>query len=141
VRLSGIFAAEHKFKGGSTQMRSILITLLAGAVMSLTALAADVTGKWSGEQQGRNGPRTVTFDLKQDGAKLTGSTTGFQGQTQEISEGKVEGDNVSWVIKIERNGNEMKMMYSGTVAGGEMKLKVQREGAENARELVLKRAQ
>ncbi len=122
-------------------MRSILMAALLGALMTISALAADVTGKWSGEQQGRNGPRTVTFDLKQDGSKITGTTTGFRGQAQEITDGKVEGDNVSWVIKMEFNGNEMKMNYAGTVSGNEMKLKVQREGADNSRELVLKKAE
>ena len=59
-------------------MKRIVVSVLATlALMATTLLAADVTGKWSGEVEGRNGQkRTQTFDLKADGNKLTGSMVG-----------------------------------------------------------------
>jgi hypothetical protein len=103
-------------------------------VLCLGAFAADVSGKWTYEQAGRNGgaPRPVTITLKQDGSKLTGSVPGMGrgGDTpppSEIMNGKVDGDKVSFEVKREFNGNSMVTKYEGTVAGDEMKLKVTRD--------------
>ena len=53
-------------------------------VVALAVFAADATGKWTFEQQGRGGNAvTVTLNLKQDGSKLTGnlSRPGRDGNT------------------------------------------------------------
>ena len=65
----------------------------------------------------------TTFNLKADGDKLTGTMTGMGGMEIPISEGKVTGDNVSFVTSIERNGNTFKSTFTGTVAGSEIKFK------------------
>ncbi|MBM3736604.1 MAG: hypothetical protein FJW39_12540 [Acidobacteria bacterium] len=55
--------------------------------------------------------------------------------------GKVDGDNVSFKIKREFNGNAFVMNYAGMVAGDELKLKMTVEGRDMpAREMTLKRA-
>ena len=121
-------------------MRRIFSTVLVGALMTISALAANVSGKWTGEMPGRGGnPRPVTLELKADGATLTGTMSGGQRQN-EISEGKVNGDDVSFVVKTTMQGNEVKTTYTGKVAGDELKLTVQREGGE-PRQVTLKRAQ
>lgn len=121
------------------RMRVLVGSSLAALLIAFTALAADVAGKWTGEQEGRNGPMTVTFNFKTQGGTLTGNMATPRGET-EISEGKVNGDEVSFVIVREFNGNQMKLNYSGTVSGNEMKLKVSREGSDRTRELTLKRS-
>jgi hypothetical protein len=112
---------------------------LAALLFTVTALAADVAGTWTGEQEGRNGPMTVTFNFKTDGSTLTGTVSTPRGETQ-ISDGKVDGDNVSFAVVREFNGNTMKINYTGKVSGDEMKLKVSREGSDRSRELTLKRS-
>lgn len=105
-------------------------------VVAIGAFAADVSGKWSYEQQGRGGgpARQVTITLKQDGTKLTGSVPGFgrggdnPPPPSEIKNGKVEGDKVSFEVVREMGGNTMTIKYEGTVSGDEMKLKITREG-------------
>ena len=56
---------------------------LAGAFVlaaTLVAHAADITGKWTAQVPGRDGQtRETTFDFKVDGEKLTGTTTGMNG--------------------------------------------------------------
>ena len=95
-------------------------------VLAFAALAADVTGKWVAQVPGRGGQtREVTFTLKAEGDKLTGSMTGFQGMEIPLAEGKAGGDAISFVTVQERNGNTMKSTYSGTVAGDEIKFKVE----------------
>ncbi len=123
-------------------MRIRLLTVLcvAALLVTFTAMAADVSGTWTGEQQGRNGPMTVTLNLKAEGSTLNGTISGRGGETA-ISDGKIDGDNVSFTVTREFNGNTMKMKYSGTVSGSEMKLKVEREGSDQpARELTLKKS-
>jgi uncharacterized protein (DUF2147 family) len=105
-------------------------------ILAIGAFAADVSGKWTYEQAGRNGGpgRPVTITLKQDGAKLTGSVPGMgrggdnPPPPTEIKNGKVDGDKVSFEVVREFNGNSMTTKYEGTVAGDEMKLKVTRDG-------------
>ena len=91
----------------------------------LMASAANVTGKWTAEVQGRNGAQTQTFTLKQDGSTLTGSIAGGRGD-QTISEGKVDGDNISFVTVLSFNGNEIKVSYKGVVKGDTIEFTVDR---------------
>jgi len=117
-------------------------------VVAFALMAADITGKWVAEQPGRNGgpPRQTAFDLKADGATLTGTMTGGGGgggrrggggggggggrapQAREISDGKVDGNNISFTVKVEFNGQSMVTKYEGTLSGDELKLKVTRDG-------------
>ena len=109
--------------------------------VALVALAADaVTGKWVSETQGRDGtPRQTTYDLKADGAKLTGTVLQPMGgrggggggappapTPAPISNGKVDGNNVSFEVTRDFGGNSMTTKYEGVVAGSEMKLKITR---------------
>ena len=121
-------------------MKKTILSLFALAALTF---GADATGKWTAEMPGRNGgpPRTTTFNLKQDGAALTGTTTGMGGRENPISEGKVDGDKLSFAVKMEFNGNEMKMLYTGMVEGDELKLKQTREGGDQpARDITAKKA-
>jgi hypothetical protein len=111
-------------------------------VVALGAFAADVTGKWTFEQAGRQGgnPRTVTLNLKADGSKLTGTVSGggmgrrgggggggAAAADMEIQNGKIDGNNVSFETKMEFNGNTRVTKYEGTLSGEELKLKVTRD--------------
>src|ERR1044072_5008164 len=102
-------------------------------VMTVSAFAADVTGKWTYSMQGRAGtPREVTITLKQEGNALTGSVPGMGrggqgGEPTAITNGKVDGDKVYFEVVREFQGNKMTTKYEGTAAGSELKLKVTRD--------------
>ena len=121
----------------STKLITLLSLLLA---FTMAAAAADVTGKWVAQIAGRNGQtREQTFNLKADGANLTGTVSGRQGADTAISAGKIDGDKISFVVKMERGGNTVEQKYSGIVAGDELKMK--REGGQGAAtEFTAKRA-
>jgi len=117
--------------------------------VAFAAAAADVTGKWTGQVQGRNGAQEVTMNLKADGSKLTGTVTGGGGRggggapmPREISDGKVDGANVSFAVKAEFNGQTRVTTYSGTLSGDELKMKQTRQGQNGPQEseYTLKRA-
>jgi hypothetical protein len=120
------------------RIRIVWVMLLAALAVS-AVLAADVTGKWVAQVPGRDGQtREVVFNLKADGDQLTGTVTTPRGE-QQISEGKIGGDQISFAEVLEFNGNQMKMLYKGKVAGDEIKFTRQREGGERVQEFTAKR--
>jgi hypothetical protein len=100
-------------------------------VVALGLWAADVTGKWTFQQEGRNGPQTVTLDLKSSGGMLTGTVAGGGRRGADptpISEGKIDGNSISFKTAVEFNGNSIVTTYKGTVDGDSIKLDVTRPG-------------
>jgi len=103
---------------------SRLSALAAGLFLAaLPALAADVAGKWTSEFDSQIGPQKYTYDLKVDGEKVTGKAS-FErmGQKGEVDliEGKLVGDQLSFVETSEFEGNTMRIVYKGTVKGDEI---------------------
>ncbi len=98
---------------------------LLGCVLTFMALAADVTGKWTYQTEGRNGTQSNSIMLKQDGDKLTGTVSGGRGGDVEISEGMVHGETIMFSVTREFGGNSVTMKYNGTISGGEMKLTIE----------------
>ena len=88
---------------------------------AITAFAADITGAWTGQMAGPNGDGfQISFTFKQSGMKLTGTVAGPQGDPIEISEGKVDGDKMSFNVSF----NGMTIKHDGTISGDEIKLTV-----------------
>jgi hypothetical protein len=101
------------------------------------AAATDVTGAWTGTTQGPNGDMTLTFHLKQDGAKLTGNVETGMGDPVDIQNGKIDGNKVYW----ETSFNGMTIQHDGTVSGDEIKIHVKASGGEFPEmDMTLKRA-
>ena len=71
----------------------MLFALLA--LCTMVALGADVSGKYTAE--GRGGT-TQTLTLKQSGSSLSGTMDAGRGGPVEISNGKVDGDNVTFEV-------------------------------------------
>ncbi len=100
------------------------ITLLALAVASLSAFAADVTGTWKAEFEPPRGLQKYTFTLKQDGTNVTGkASVEREGEKREaeFKEGKVEGDTVTFVESLKIQDNEVSIIYTGKISGNEIK--------------------
>jgi hypothetical protein len=90
-------------------------------VFAFVAAAADITGKWTAEIPGRNGnTQSVTFNFKADGAALSGNMSTPRGEAP-ISEGKVDGNNVSFNTVMKMQDNEVTMKYKGVVDGSTIK--------------------
>ena len=99
-------------------IKKLGIAALFLALGSMTALAADFNGKWNGQVQGRNGLQTVVFDLHVDGATVTGKVTTPRGDI-DITNGKVDGDNISFDTTMSMNGNSFTLSYKGTADGAD----------------------
>lgn len=102
------------------------------AIFALTASAADIAGTWKSSMETPNGTFESTYVFKVDGNKLTGTISMGQMGEAQISEGKVDGDSLSFVVVREFNGDQFKTTYKGKVAGNEMKLTMtfQMQGGE-----------
>ena len=109
------------------------------SVLALAAsmYAADITGKWTGKMETPNGSRDVNMAFKADGAALTGSVSGRNGDTP-IENGKIDGDTITFTVTRKFNDMEMKTNYTGKVAGDSIKLNYKMR--DNDVELTLKRA-
>jgi hypothetical protein len=113
-------------------MKTLLLTALLG-IFAGAALAADVTGKWTAEVPGRGGNmQTNTFVLKADGAKLTGTMNGGRGGDAEIGDGKVDGDNISFIVVRTFNDNTFKIAFKGKVSGDTIQFTRTMQGMDNA---------
>ena len=118
--------------------------VLAGCLVAAGLWAADATGKWTAEMQGRGGnTMTVTMNLKAEGDKLTGTISGRNGET-EISDGKIDGNNLSFTVVREFNGNKVTQNYKGKLDGDVIHFSMTMEGGQGgnmpAREFDAKRA-
>ena len=120
-----------------------LLKLAACAMLilgPLAAHAADASGTWTWSVPGRDGgeARKSTLKLKVDGEKVTGTIAapgrqGAQAKDVEISDGKIKGDELSFSVTREFNGNKMTMKYSGKVSGDSIKGKIESERDGNTR--------
>ena len=101
---------------------------MMGTLAAAAIWAADATGKWTAEMQGRGGnTMTVNMNLKADGDKLTGTVSGRNGDT-DITDGKVDGDNISFKVVREFNGNQITQVYKGKVNGDTIHFSMTMEG-------------
>ena len=92
-----------------------------------SAFAADVTGTWTGKMAGPNGDGfQITFTFKVDGPKLTGTITGPQGDPMEFSDGKVDGDKLSFNVSF----NGMTIKHEGVITGDTIKLTTKSDGGD-----------
>lgn len=119
-------------------MKTFLSILVAFVLLAGLAFGAAIDGKFVGERKmNRNGEEmtiTMTYDLKSDGAKLTGTVTMAFGQMEprasEIKDGKIEGNKFSFKTVMSTPNGEFVTVYEGTVEGDTIKGTSKREGGE-----------
>jgi len=134
--------------------KKIILMIALIAVASCVALAGDIDGKWTATMQGRDGDtQTQTLILTASGSSLTGSLEGGRGGAVDISDGTIDGNNVSFKVTRNFNGNQFTQQYKGTLSDtGELTLSVsfgdggrgggggKRGGRGGGRQIVFKKA-
>ena len=102
-----------------------ILALLIAAVLPASAATSNLVGKWSAEFESPIGVQKYTYEFKNSGDALTGQAT-FEhsmgkGSVQ-LKNVKVDGDKVSFSEPLSIEGNEITIVYSGTLSGDELKL-------------------
>jgi hypothetical protein len=102
-------------------LRNLLLTAAALAALASPSFAGDVdvTGKWTMAVETQAGSGTPTFDLKQDGETVTGHYKGQLGEAPVT--GTVKGNEVTLTYKVNAQGLDLTVTYTGTVEGDTMK--------------------
>ena len=111
----------------------VSLLLLAGV-----AFAGPIDGKWVSERKmerdGQSFTIVQTFELKEEGGKLTGKFSMKFGEMEpppgEIKDGKLDGNKFSFSTMISTPNGDMKTLYSGTVEGSVLKGNAEREGGQ-----------
>ncbi len=120
------------------------LTILAAVILAglVCAYAADISGTWTTQFDSQVGLQKYTFEFKVDGTKLTGKAisniAGADAKT-DLTEGKINGDEVSFVENLNYQGMELKITYKGKVSGDEIKFQ-RTVGDSGGEEFVAKRA-
>ena len=99
-----------------------LVSAAALLVLTVSAFAADVDGKWAGSVSTPNGDFPVAFNFKADGATLSGTMAGPDGSDIAIKDGMIDGANISFWLNLDFGGNSMKLTYKGVMAADEIKI-------------------
>ena len=106
-------------------MQSIVLYAAGFITFAALACAADLTGAWSMITRTPDGYKhESTLNLQSDGSKLTGKIVSRRGSV-EITNGVVNGNNISFIIVRAGNGDELKIEIQGSVEGDTMKLRMQ----------------
>jgi hypothetical protein len=120
--------------------RIVVVTAVLLVASLAVIQAADVTGRWTATFTTQVGEQSYTFEFVVKGNQLTGTAKGNLLGESKITEGKVDGDKISFV----ENGTYMEMplriVYTGTVTSND-EIKLSRNVADIAtEELVAKRS-
>ena len=111
---------------------AVAISMALLLLCASTVAGADISGKWFAQVPG---PRHLllepTFTFKVDGSKLTGLMTyplGDQVYRLDITEGKVAGDDVSFVVVSKVGNAETKWTFKGKVEGNKIEFAMELQG-------------
>ena len=101
------------------------------AALTVTAaFAAEIAGVWTGTAtMGDGNSFSLTYTFKVEGATLTGTVLGPQGDPIQIENGKVDGNKFSFTVKV-HGDQEMTINNTGVIDGDEITLTTKFEGAD-----------
>jgi len=105
-------------------MSLVRVSVLAvAAIIAGIAFAADVSGTWTASFETQVGTQSYTFELQAQGTALTGKTKGNLTGENAISDGKVDGNKISFVEKATYQGMPLVFNYTGELKGDQIHFK------------------
>jgi len=116
-----------------------ILTVLLG-LLAVAAWASDITGTWVGTISGGGGDFTLTYSLKQDGNNFSGTVQGPQGDPLPLTDCKLDGDKISFAVKVDMGGNAATFSSKGVIKGDEIALTTTNDaGIDMGGEMTIKR--
>ena len=111
-------------------------------VVALPASAAELVGRWTAEFDSQIGVQKYVFEFSKTGTTLTGVATferSMGNGTAPLKNITIDGDKVHFEEPLSFDGNEITIVYSGTLSGDELKLE-RKVGDIATEQLTAKRA-
>lgn len=110
--------------------RYLLTALLAVSVLTVTAFAADLSGKWKWISTTKaGGPSDVIADLVLKGGVVTGTVTTRQGPAT-ITDGSLQGTVVAFTVTRSSGASTAVLKYSGQLAADTITGTVERTSSD-----------
>jgi hypothetical protein len=100
-----------------------LLALTTFSIVAGLAWAADVGGTWTASFDTQVGKQTYTYILKVEGAALSGTAKSNLLGDSTLSDGKVDGNKISFVEKGTYQGMPLQFNYTGELVGDEIRFK------------------
>jgi hypothetical protein len=121
---------------GFTVFAWLMVASLGGAARLVDV---DITGTWTASFDTQIGQQNYTYEFAVKDKVLTGKIKSEMSQS-DVIDGKVDGDKVSFVEKLDFEGNEVRITYTGQIVSSD-EIKFTRQVGEFATEqLVARRA-
>jgi hypothetical protein len=101
-----------------SKMKAVLgfMALMVTLLLSPSAGAADVSGTWKGAFDFNGSSVPLAINLKVAGTDVTGTIEGLPNTPADIHEGKIDGDNLTFWVSTDYQGETYKLVYKGKVA-------------------------
>jgi hypothetical protein len=99
-------------------LRKLVATAAALALLPLAALAADISGTWTTSFDSQVGVQTYTYTFVVKGTEVTGTFKSANGEGA-IAGGKLEGDKLTFVENMNYQGQALVITYTGTVVSAD----------------------
>ena len=96
----------------------LLLTMLVTGAATV-ALGQSVAGTWTASFETQIGVQEYTYTFEVDGTTLTGRAVSVNGDT-EITEGSVNGNEITFVENLNYQGMPLQITYTGTISGDEI---------------------
>ena len=99
-------------------MKAVLgfMALMVTLLLSPSAGAADVSGTWKGAFDFNGSTVPLAINLKVAGTDVTGTVEGLPNTPADIHEGKIDGDNLTFWVSTDYQGETYKLVYKGKIA-------------------------
>lgn len=110
-------------------LRNLAAAFFAASVLTVAALAADLTGNWKWTAPGRNGPMETTAKLVLKDGALSGTISGRIGDAP-IGDASFKDGKVAFSVTREFNGNKFVIKYEGQFEGDAITGTIERPGRD-----------
>jgi hypothetical protein len=109
---------------------ALALAVMTGSVGR--AAATDISGTWTASFDTQIGRQNYTYDFTVKDSTLTGKAKSDNGET-ELTDGKVDGDTVSFVEMLNFQGTAIRIQYTGKITSAD-EIKFTRQVADFATE-------
>jgi hypothetical protein len=105
-----------------TGLMKLGVVLVSSLLYAALAVAADVDGTWKGVLNVTGADTQVVWTFKAEGSTLTGGVSQDGSPVWPLRDGKIEGDNLTFALDVDMQGQQFTVNYKGVVSPTQIKL-------------------